>query len=145
MATRNVTPLLGNNFSRDVQRFSVVLPAELVPGGGRVVTAAEMIQASVDYVANVAPGDTIISDVAIVVDSAMAGTVTVTNLAGDVSFFAAQDITAEGLFLSATSPTLVTTDDGLLVTFSSDQTDGQIRITGRLEYLSTSDQNFIGG
>ena len=134
MANRSVDALFKNNLRRANEVITVTLPALIREANVRTGQGAEYVATGTTYVTSNIPADVILQKVYLVVDEAMGGTVTVTNLDGTKTFFSAAAVTSAGAAVSSVVDTLVTAEDGFAITFSANQTAGQVRIVA--EFLS---------
>lgn len=132
MATRSIDALFKNNLRRANEGVTVTVPALIREANIRTGQGAEYVTAGVEYIANNLPVDCIVQRVYLVVDEAMGGTVTVTNLDGTTTFFSAQSVTTPGAVVSATEDQLVTVADGFKLVFSATQTAGSVRVVAEI-------------
>jgi hypothetical protein len=144
MATHNLTYKYGNNFENEFSAGVVSVPALLQPEGGRGTIPATFIAAGDIVESYTIPANSVIKNFYLIVEEAMAGTVTVELSDGTDIFAALTSVTTVGIAKSALVDVFVTEPDSIKITFSDAQTAGSIKIAYDFVQLDTNTAKYIG-
>ena len=141
----NLTYLFGNNFENEKSAAAVTVPALITPEAERGTVAAKFVTAAEEYIALAIPANVIIKNFYLVVEEAMAGTVTVT-LEDDTPvdiFAAATSVATVGATVSALKDVYVTEPLNVKFVFTDTQTAGQVKLAFDFLQLDTNTSKYL--
>jgi len=130
MATSITTKFL-NPDKRESEALTVTLPAILDEGGGRLQAAPSYAQFGEDYVASVAPKESILGKSYLLVEEAFEALATVTVTIGGVALFTDVLVSSTGLTVSAAEDELLLAGGDVVITLgvgSGDATVGKLKV-----------------
>ena len=141
MANHNLTYAFGNNFENENSSAAVSVPAKIRGEGARGTTPAVFIAAGDTVTALSIPANVIIQNFYLVVESPMAGNVTVAIDGNEV--FPSTPIVTVGAYLSDLFDVYTTTPYELTLTFDTAQTEGSIKIAYNFIQLDTNTAKYL--
>lgn len=145
MAQYNLTYENGNNFENEFSAGVVTIPAMLRPESARGSVPATFIAAGDEVVAFTIPANAVIKNFYLIVEEAMAGTITVEIDGGNTEVFAAAtSVASVGITKSSLVDVYTTEPYDVMVTFASAQTAGKIRLAYDFIQLDTNTSKYIG-
>lgn len=129
MSTSITTRFL-NQDKRESEALTVTLPAIIEEGGGRANAAIVYAQGGEEYVAAVAPKQSITGKAYIVVEEAFIAGTTADITIGGQALFSAADVAATGIVVSTAEDLLLETGGDVSITLSGsgDLTVGKLRV-----------------
>lgn len=142
----NITYKFSNNFENEKSSVVVTVPAMIEGEGARGIVSPRFVVALEEYTANVVPANCVISNIYLVTEDPMVGTVTVSL--GGTDVIVGGDITAVGVIVGTVVtpalPAYNTTLADITLVFSDNQTEGQVKVAFDFIQLDTNTSKYVG-
>lgn len=130
MAT-SITAKFLNQDKRETEALTVTLPSILEEGGGRLQSAPTYAQFGEDYIAAVAPKESVLGKSYLLVEEAFEATATATVTINGIALFTDAPVSATGLVTSTVEDELLLAGGDVVITLGTltgDATVGKLKV-----------------
>ncbi len=131
-----ITEQFLNQDKRETEAITVTLPAVLDEGGGRTNAAPTYVVVAEEYLAAVAPKQSIVGKSYLVVEEAFPAGMLATVSIGGVALFTAVSVAAAGIAVSAVEDELLLAGGDVSITITHATVTGNIE-TGKLKVVNS--------